>query len=289
MKPAPFAYYAPETAAEAVALLQDHATEGKILAGGQSLVPMMNMRLARPTALIDVGRIAELSGVIADSEITVRAATKQVSLLKDWEAAKALPLVHAALRQVGHPANRARGTIGGSIAHADPAAELPAAAIALSAEIVAIGPNGARTIPAEDFFLTYYTTLLEPDELLTEVRFPKRSDTQAWAFGEVARRHGDFAMAGVALTAECAGGVVESARIVLFGVADAPQRASTAERRMVGASLGDPSLAAEVAAGVTSEVEFAADPFVSAAYREDAAVALVERAVRESAGTLEEG
>ncbi|MBS1886143.1 MAG: FAD binding domain-containing protein [Actinobacteria bacterium] len=289
MKPAPFAYYAPETAAEAVSLLQEHAVDGKVIAGGQSLVPMMNMRLARPTALIDVGRVAELAGIAVEGGVAIGAAAKQARVLREDAVAERLPLLVAALRHVGHPANRARGTIGGSIAHADPAAELPAVAIALGAELVAVGPDGTRTIPADEFFLTYYTTALGPDELLVEVRFPDPGGSRAWGFREVARRHGDFAMAGVAVTASCgAGGTVESARVVLFGIADAPQRAAAAEQRMVGASPADPALAAEVAAAATAGVEFASDPYVSAAYREDAVAALVERAVQESAKTMEE-
>jgi carbon-monoxide dehydrogenase medium subunit len=287
VKPPPFVYLAPETLDEAVDALREHGADGKVLAGGQSLVPMMNMRLARPDVLVDVGRIPELSGVRANGGVAIGAGTRQAAVLRDADVGARYPLVHTALRHVGHPANRARGTFGGSIAHADPAAELPAVAVALDAELVVHGPGGERTVRADEFFVTHYTTALDVDEILTEVRLPDRGSS-AWAFGEVSRRHGDFALAGVALAAQADGdGVIGSARIALFGVADRPVRATAAEDSLVGRRLGDEQAARDAGRLATEGIEFTSDIHVPEAYRRDAAQALVRRALLDAANTLE--
>jgi carbon-monoxide dehydrogenase medium subunit len=286
VKPPPFVYLAPDTLGEAVDALREHGADGKVLAGGQSLVPMMNMRLARPDVLVDVGRIGELSGIRANGRMAIGAGTRQAAVLRDADVGARFPLVHAALRQVGHAANRARGTFGGSIAHADPAAELPAVVVALGGELVVQGPGGERVVGADEFFVTHYTTALEVDEILTEVRLGEHGPS-AWAFGEVARRHGDFALAGVALAAETDGdGVVTSARIALFGVADRPLRAAAAEASLIGRRLGDEAAAAEAGRLAPDGVEFASDIHVPEAYRRDVAQALVRRAVLDAATTL---
>jgi carbon-monoxide dehydrogenase medium subunit len=281
-------YLAPATVDEVVEALREHGSEGKILAGGQSLVPMMNMRLARPQALVDVMRVPELSGVRSNGQISIAACTRQSSILADDEVGARFPLIHEALRNVGHVANRTRGTFGGSVAHADPAAELPAVALALEAQMVIRGTDGERIVAADDFFLTYYTTDVGADEVLTEVRFPEQAPS-AWAFGEVARRHGDFALAGVALAADTGeDGVVQSARVALFGVADRPVRAKAAEAALVGQRLDDQAVAREVAQRAQDGVEFASDAHVSDTYRREASVALVRRAVLDAARTLED-
>jgi aerobic carbon-monoxide dehydrogenase medium subunit len=286
VKPAPFVYLAPDGLDEAAQALQEHGSEGKILAGGQSLVPMMNMRLARPAVLVDVAGIPELSGVRSNGRISIGAATRQAVVLRDSEVGTKFPLVHEALRHVGHAANRTRGTFGGSVAHADPAAELPAVMLALNAELVVRGPEGDRVVAADDFFVTYYTTDLDVDEILTEVRLPEQRPS-AWAFGEVARRRADFAMAGVALAVGTdRNGVATTARLALFGVADRPIRATSAEEELVGQRLGDESVAAEVAQLAEDGVDFASDVHVPEAYRRDATVALVRRAVLDAVNTL---
>ena len=286
MKPATFVYVAPESVDEAVDVLAEHGSEAKVLAGGQSLVPMMNMRLARPAVLVDVARVDGLAGIRSNGRIHVGAATRQKAVLRDDGVGARFPLIHEALRHVGHEANRARGTFGGSIAHADPAAELPAVMLALGAEMVVNGPGGESVVPADDFFVTYYTTVVEVDELLTEVRLPERSPS-AWAFGEVARRHGDFALAGVAMTADVDGGIVRSSRVVLFGASDRPVRASAAEAALSGQRLGDETVATEVAGVAHEGIDFSSDVHVSATYRREAGAALVRRAVLNAARTLE--
>lgn len=287
MKPAPFKYVMPETLPEALQSLAEHGGDGKVLAGGQSLVPMMNMRLARPSVLVDVGRVNELAGVTHNGRVVIGATTRQATVLKDVVVGQQFPLIHEAQQHVGHVANRSRGTFGGSIAHADPAAEIPAVMLALGAEMVIHGPNGVRVVGADDFFVTYYTTDVDVDELLVEVRLPARRPS-AWAFGEVARRHGDFAMAGVALAVEADDeGVVSAARLVIFGVADCPVRATEAEEALVGRHLGDEAVADEVSRVAPSGIDFASDVHVSATYRREASTVLVRRAVMDAIDTME--
>ena len=236
MKPARFDYYAPGTASEAVSLLSEHGADAKILAGGQSLVPLLNMRLARPSALIDINQVADLDYIREDDGVlAIGAMTRQRTLERSALVRERQPLLHAAVRHIGHPQIRNRGTVGGSLAHADPAAELPAAALALGAEMRALSPDGERTIAAQDFFLTFLTSALNQDELLIELRVPALAPGTGWSFVEFARRHGDFALAGaaVAVTLDAAGRFL-SAAIALFGVAPTPIRASVAEQSLVG-------------------------------------------------------
>jgi carbon-monoxide dehydrogenase medium subunit len=276
-------YYAPDTLEEVIELLTQHGIDGKVLAGGQSLLPMMNMRLARPKVLVDIGKLGDFGGVAVNGGMNVGATTTQATVLRDSRVADRLPMVHAALRNVGHPANRSRGTFGGSVAHADPAAELPAVMLALDAEMVVQGPDGARVVPAADFFVTYYTTDLKVDEILTQVRLPDRSGW-SWGFREVARRLGDYAAAGVAVAARTDGsGVVQEARIALFAVSDRPQRATEAEQRLVGSRLGDEDVARDVAQLALNDVDFSSDIHVSDAYRKDAVLSLVRRTVLDAA------
>lgn len=278
-------YFAPDSLDEAVDVLREHGSDGKILAGGQSLVPMMNMRLARPSALIDVMRITHLSGIHRNGRLSVGATTRQRDVLADAGLTAEFPLIHAALRSVGHPANRARGTFGGSLAHADPAAELPAVMLALDAEMAIQGRNGERVVSAEDFFVTYYTTVLDADDLLTEIRLPK--PPSAWGFREITRRHGDFALAGAVITADAdAAGLVQSARVVLFAVTDRPVRAVAAEEALVGQRLADDAVVREVAELACEGIDFTSDVHVSDVYRREASVALVRRAVQDAATSI---
>jgi aerobic carbon-monoxide dehydrogenase medium subunit len=236
MKPAKFKYWAPATAGQIVDFLAEHGDDAKLLAGGQSLMPVMNMRLARPKYLVDLNlvdgldEIREVSGHLA-----IGAMATQEAVLGSALAGQACPLLHAAIPWVGHLAIRHRGTVGGSLVHADPSAELPAVAIALDAQMVLRGPAGTRSVPAEEFFISYFTTAAEPDELLTEVQFPKQAADTRVAVQELARRHGDFALAGVAVSLTLAGAdAVGSARICAFGVDEVPRRITSAEELLAG-------------------------------------------------------
>jgi CO/xanthine dehydrogenase FAD-binding subunit len=241
MKPAPFAYEAPRTLAQALDALGEDA---RVLAGGQSLVPMMNFRLARPERLVDVNRIAALSHVRrASGALHIGALTRQATLERSELVARGWPLLRQAVRFVGHPQIRTRGTVGGSVAHADPAAELPVALTALDARFHVRTTRGARTLRADELFVSHYTTALEPDELLVEIEVPAPPDGARMAFVEHARTHGDFATAGAAVV------VVPGERcsIALLGAGPTPIRATDAEQAAAaGAAPADVgALAAE--------------------------------------------
>src|SRR5690242_227250 len=219
MKAPRFAYARPASVAEALAVLDKHKDEARVLAGGQSLVPMLNFRLAAPRVLVDINRIASLSGIkVAKSHVRIGALTRHAELERSADIAKHLPLIASAMPHVAHPAIRNRGTFGGSCALADPAAELPACALALGATFVVAGKRGERRIASEDFFKGLYATALKPGELLVAAEFPLPKPGYASAFGELARRHGDYAMVGIA-----AHGKGSDVRVVFFGVGDRPQ------------------------------------------------------------------
>ena len=279
MKPPPFEYVAPTSIDEAVAALAQGGAEAKLLAGGQSLVPLLNFRLARPALLVDLNRIAELAYVTGrDGGIAIGAMTRQARVERDPALAHSQPLLREAIRWVGHAAIRSRGTIGGSLAHADPAAELPAVVVCLDAQLSVIGPRGRRSIPAADFFLGYLSTALEPDEILLEAWLPALAPCTGQAWLEFARRHGDFALAGVAVSLCLRGERVETARIVLTGVGGTPVRAREAETLLVGGSVLERVSAA--ADAVRSAIDPDADIHASKEYRAHLAGVLTERAVR---------
>jgi carbon-monoxide dehydrogenase medium subunit len=218
MKAPRFAYARPASIAEALALLQKHGDDARVLAGGQSLVPMLNFRVAAPKVLVDINRIGALAGIkVTKTHVRIGALTRHVELERSTDVAKHLPLVASAMPHIAHPAIRNRGTFGGSCALADPAAELPACAIALGATFVVAGKKGERRIAAEDFFKGLYATALKTGELLVAAEFPLPEPGYASAFGELARRHGDYAMVGVA-----AHGSTKSVRAAFFGVGDRP-------------------------------------------------------------------
>src|SRR5213596_214979 len=219
MKAPRFAYARPASIAEALALLQKHGDDARVLAGGQSLVPMMNFRVAAPKVLVDINRIGSLAGIkVTRSFVRIGALTRHVELERSADIARHLPLVAAAIPHIAHPAIRNRGTFGGSCALADPAAELPACALALGATFVAAGKKGERRIAAQDFFKGLYATALKAGELLVAAEFPLAKPGYASAFGELARRHGDYAMVGVA-----AHGSTQGVRAAFFGVGDRPE------------------------------------------------------------------
>lgn len=231
MKPAAFEYHAPTTAQEAVALLAELGEDAKAIAGGQSLVAMLALRLAVFDHLVDLGRIAELRGIERrDGALWVGAGTTQATIGRSAEVAEAVPLLARATPLIGHFQIRSRGTIGGSIAHADAAAEYPAVALALDATLEALSPHGSRTIPATDFFTGMWSTALAEDELLTGISFPVRGPRSGFAIEEFARRHGDFALAGSAVAVELSEtGAPATCRIALFGLGPSTRRAPAAE------------------------------------------------------------
>jgi aerobic carbon-monoxide dehydrogenase medium subunit len=276
-------YEAPTTTAEAVGLLAEHQDEASVLAGGQSLIPLLALRLARPSVLVDINGVRELSGVSRRSGwLAIGAMTREYQAEESAAVASDVPLLAAALPLIGHEAIRSRGTIGGSLAHADPAAELPAVALALDAEFVVRGGEGERVVRAADWFQGYLSTARRPDEILAEVRFPVALPGTGVAFHEVTRRHGDFAIVGLAASLTLAGGVITDARLAFSGVADVPVRAAEAEALLNGRQPSD-ELFAEAARLATASLDPPADLHGSAGYRKKVAAALVRRGLRAAA------
>jgi aerobic carbon-monoxide dehydrogenase medium subunit len=288
MKLPPVEYEAPTTVAEAIDLLAEHLDEASVLAGGQSLIPLLALRLARPTLLIDINGIDELSGVSAtDGWVAVGAMTREHVAEQAGTVADTVPLLAAALPLIGHEAIRSRGTIGGSLAHADPAAELPAVARALDAEFVVRGQSGMRVIPAAQWFEGYLTTSRRPDELLLQVQFPAAGPGTGISFQEVARRHGDFAIVGLAVSLVLSGGVISDARLALAGISDVPVRAAAAEDLLVG-ERPSAELFDEAARRATDDIDPPADLHGSSDYRKTVAAVLVRRGLRAAADNARE-
>jgi carbon-monoxide dehydrogenase medium subunit len=283
-------YEAPTTVEEAVGLLAEHQDEASVLAGGQSLIPLLALRLARPAVLVDINGVAELSGMSrVNGWLAIGAMTREYMAEESAAVAQAVPLLAAALPLIGHEAIRNRGTIGGSLAHADPAGELPAVARALDAEfVVRSAAETARVVAAADWFEGYLATARRPDEMLTEVRFPVAAPGTGAAFEEVARRHGDFAIVGLAaqltLTED---GVISDARLAFSGVADVPVRAKDAED-LLGGQRPSAELFEEAAAAATAGLDPPADLHGSSEYRKKVAAALVRRGLRTAAGNAQE-
>jgi len=288
MKLPPVDYEAPTTVSEALDLLAEHEDEASVLAGGQSLIPLLALRLAYPAVLIDINGVGELSGILAaDGSVTIGATTREYVAEASQTIADAVPLLAAALPLIGHEAIRSRGTIGGSLAHADPAAELPAVARALDAEIVVRGRSGERVVPAAEWFEGYLTTSRGADELLTHVRFPAAGPGTGTSFQEVARRHGDFAMVGLATSVTLSGGTISDVRLAFAGVSDVPVRASAAEDLLAG-QRPTPELFDEAARQAAVDIDPPADLHGSSEYRKKVAAALVRRGLREAAGNAQE-
>lgn len=283
MKPPLLDYRSPSSLDEALALRSEYAYDSVVLAGGQSLMPMLNLRLARPEVLIDLGRVAELAAISElNGGVSLGAMARQRSAERSELIRERAPLVQQALGHVGHPTIRNRGTIGGSVAHSDPAAELPAVCVALDAEFVARGVAGERTIAADDFAVGFMTTALAPDELLVEVRIPASAATFRTAFIEIARRHGDFALVGVAAAiALDEDGLINDARLVFTGVGLMPVRAREAEASLLGTS-GDSAALATAADRVTGELQPRTDGHASGDYRRRVAGVLTRRALAEA-------
>jgi len=277
MKPAPFAYIAPQGLAEALTLVRDYGADGKILAGGQSLVPLLAMRLARPAVLIDLNRVRRLDYIRTGSEVRIGAMTRQRTAELSPLVRRRLPLLAEALSFVGHPQIRNRGTIGGTLVHADPSAELPAVFSALDGRVVLVSTRGTRTLRPDEFFLSYLTTALQPDELLVEVRLPAH-DRAGTAFVEVARRQGDFALVGVAAVVELQDGRIARARLAFTGVGATPVRIGELEQSVVGRPPDEATLT-EAGAIASARLDPETDIHASAEYRREVAGVLTERAL----------
>jgi aerobic carbon-monoxide dehydrogenase medium subunit len=280
MKLPKFEYANPATVQEAVALLAAADGTAKLLAGGQSLVPILAFRLAAPSMLVDIGRIAGLGTIaIDDAGIHLGARVRWCDIEGDTRLAAAHPLLAAAITHVAHYSIRKRGTVGGSLAHADPAAEMPGIAVACDAELTVVGPSGSRSVPAASFFLGPLTTVLAPDELITRVRLPPWPPTRRWGFQEFARRRGDFALAGVAAFYDLdAAGHATNAHIGVIGVNDRPQRLAAAEAVLNGRAVDAGSIAA-TAAMAAQVIDPPDDIHGTSRYRRALLASLVERAL----------
>jgi carbon-monoxide dehydrogenase medium subunit len=283
VKPAAFEYFDPTTVEEALGLLARFGPDAKLLAGGQSLVPLMNFRLAQPKVLVDLGRVGGLSYIRQDGQtLRIGAMTTHADIEDSRLLAEVCPLLPTAARFVGHVQIRTRGTIGGSVAHADPAAEWPMVLTALGAEFKVRGPRGERTVRASEFFLGYLTTVLEPDELLTEIQLTVPPRAHGWSIQELTRRHGDFAIvAATAVVVRGSDSALTMARLALGGVGGAPVDASEAAAVLLGSTPGPGDITA-VTERVMPTLEPDSDVHAPAEYRREVAGVLCERALTEA-------
>ena len=284
MKPPKFEYHAPRTVDEALALLGRYGGDAKVLAGGQSLMPLLNFRLARPAALVDLNRIPSLAFIEeSGGRVRLGAMTRQRTIDFSPVVAQRLPLLKEATRWVGHLPIRTRGTMGGSIAHADPSAEYPAVLTALEGEVVARGAKGERVIKAADLFETYLTTTLTPDEILTEVRLPAMAAGAGYALEEFSRRHGDFAIIGIAAVVVRDGQRCKTARLATAGAGPVPVRLRAAEEILERDGLGEAAIEA-AARKATELVDPDSDIHGSADYRRHLTGVLTRRALVRAIG-----
>lgn len=284
MKPAPFRYFAPRSVEEAVALLADHGGDGKVLAGGQSLVPTMNFRLARPASLIDINRVATLDRLaVADGMLRIGALARHAAFEKPVAPGPLGTFLPEVARHIAHLPIRMRGTFAGSLAHADPASEWCLVAVTLGAEIVVTGHAGMRMVEADAFFRTALTTALEPEELITEVRLPLLGPEWSGGFAEFSRRAGDYALAMAAAMIRIEDGLIREIRLGVGGAAGRPARIATAEQALIGRKPGADAFAAaaEAAAAAIDPLE---DVQATAAFRRDLVRAMTRRALMAACG-----
>jgi aerobic carbon-monoxide dehydrogenase medium subunit len=278
MKASAFAYARATSVGNALELLVAHGDGAKVLSGGQSLMPAMNLRLLSPEILVDIGDLAELKGIELRHDILrIGALTRHVDLLNSPEIAAHAPLLTEAITHVAHPAIRNKGTLGGSLAHADPASELPACMLALNATIIARGPDGERRIAATDFFIGIYETALSAQELLVAVELPVSGPDSSHFFHEFARRHGDYAIVGIAVQATVKGGIFSDLRIAYFAVGDRPVLADAAAR-LINVAV-TPQLLAEASTALGEELDPREDQQASPAMRRHLAKVLLARCV----------
>jgi len=285
-----FEYHAPDSLEEVLGLLAEYGDEAKVLAGGQSLVPLLAMRLARPAHLVDINQIPALRAIEERGDTIALGATVRQRVAEHSDAVRrCAPLLAEALPLVGHVAIRNRGTIGGSLAHADPAAEVPAVAVAVDGEVLLRSVQGERTVPAAELFAGYFTTALDAQECLIELRLPRWPAGAGWAFEEFTRRSGDFAIVGAAaMVCVDSEGVISHSRISLSGVADTPVRASVAEESLVGARPG-PAAFSAAAEAATAKLAPPSDVHGSAAFRRHVAGVTVRRALARAAQRAMQG
>jgi carbon-monoxide dehydrogenase medium subunit len=285
MKPAPFQYYAPTTVEEALAHLAEHGYDAKALAGGQSLIPTMNFRLAQPSVLVDLNHIPELFYVQPDDNGGLRlgAMTRESQIEHDPLVAERAPLLHETMPHIAHPQIRNRGTIGGTLAHADPAAELPAVSVALNGRFRLRSQAGERWVPVDEFFVGFFTTALEPDELLVEVALPPMPPRSGWSFLEVARRHGDYALVGVAAVVTLDGkGQCQQARLVFLSVGEGPVEAHQATGLLSGQTLTPEAIRAAAETAASTDVDPGSDIHASADYRRHLVKVLARQALTQA-------
>jgi carbon-monoxide dehydrogenase medium subunit len=286
MKAAAFAYARAESVDDALQLLAAHGDRAKVLSGGQSLMPAMNLRLISPELIVDIGGISELRGIVVQSDILrIGALTRHVDLQRSPEVVAYAPLLAEAIAHVAHPAIRNRGTLGGSLAHADPAAELPACMLALEATILVLGTGGEQRIPAVDFFQGIFQTALSAEELLVAVELPIAKKKCVHFFHEFARRHGDYAIAGLAAYADIEAGIFAKLRPAFFAVGDRPLLAEAADR-LINATV-TPELLSEVSSAIGDELDPQDDQQASGAMRRHLARVLFTRCVATMLGRLE--
>jgi CO/xanthine dehydrogenase FAD-binding subunit len=289
VKPAPFDYYRPRSVDEALDLLAAHGPDAKPLAGGQSLIPAMNFRLATPAVLVDLNEVAGLSTLTAnDGVLRIGGMTRHRTLECSEAVAHEAPLLAAAMPFIAHAAIRTRGTLGGSLAHADPAAELPAVMLALEAVFTLRSRQGTRTVAAGDFFAGLFTTALQAGELLTDAAIPGRPPRSAYAFQEVARRHGDYALAGAAAAVSVdERGRCTTARVALLSVADRPVLAAQASRALIGERPTADAIRGAAEAAAAHDIDPPADIHASSAYRRRLAAVLTRRVLERAFQSLE--
>lgn len=291
MKPAPFAYAAPESLTAVLQALAEHGDEAKLLAGGQSLIPAMNFRLARPAVLVDINPLDSLSFIrqTPDSALTIGALTRQFQLERDPLIAAHAPLLYEMMPHIAHPQIRNRGTLGGSLAHADPAAELPVFAVARDVSLRLQSTTRDRWVVANDFFTGLFTTALEPEEMVTEITIPALPQRTGTAFLEMARRHGDYALAGVAVIITLdASGICQAARIVCLNVGEVPMVATEAAAMLVGERPSDALIVAVAEKAAADEIDPTGDVHASAAYKRHLIKVLTKRALSVAIGRVKE-
>lgn len=283
MKPAPFDYCAPDSVEEALDILATHGGDAKVMAGGQSLTPMLNFRVVRPNLIVDISRLIELDYVRTSGQggLTVGALTRHRELETSSLVASRFPVIPETMVHVAHLAIRNRGTIGGSLSHADPAAELPMLTRLLDAEIVVRSTRGERAIASEDFFVAPLTSALEEDEIVVCVELPGLPTGMGWCFQEFARRAGDFALAAVGVLLDVHDGIIHEARVAMMGVGDTPLRRTEAEAVLMGSTLSDAVVAEAVRAACTS-LEPSVDLHASPEFRRHLAGVLMERVLRKA-------
>jgi CO/xanthine dehydrogenase FAD-binding subunit len=285
MKPAPFKYHAPTTIEEALVNLAEYGYEAKALAGGQSLIPMMNFRIAQPAMLVDLNNVSELFYIRPNGNggLLIGAMTRQAQVEHDPLVAKRAPLVHEVMPQIAYPQIRSRGTFGGSLAHADPSAELVAVNIALNARFRLRSQAGERWVPADEFFVGLFTTVLEPDELLVEIALPAMPPRSGWSFLEITRRHHDFCIAGVAVLVMLdEKGRCEQARLVFLSAGDGPVIARQAAEMLVGQAPTPELIRAAAEKAAADEIDPGSDIHASAEYRRHLSKVLARRTLTQA-------